>query len=181
MMDERSGSSADAREEITMDLALQVKPKGDDTVIASYSCPCGCTPRAAYTKGADVTTDGCCCGNTFAVGPDAAAHLPAAEGFTIQVDRFDAPWGAHLQAAWSLGQADAASTGEGHGHHDHHPEATSAIDPVCGMSVDIAGARAKDLYLTHEGTDHYFCGKGCKLEFGDDPARFLDPSYIPSM
>lgn len=57
----------------------------------------------------------------------------------------------------------------------------SALDPVCGMTVDIAGSEAKGLVAEHAGTTYYFCGKGCKLEFGDDPERFLDPSYVPSM
>jgi YHS domain-containing protein len=57
----------------------------------------------------------------------------------------------------------------------------AAIDPVCGMTVDIPTATAGDLVAEHEGRTYYFCGRGCKLEFGDDPARFLDPSYIPSM
>lgn len=56
-----------------------------------------------------------------------------------------------------------------------------ATDPVCGMTVDVAGAVAKGLHTTHAGVDYYFCGKGCKLEFGDDPMRFLDPAYTPSM
>ena len=58
---------------------------------------------------------------------------------------------------------------------------TSAVDPVCGMSVDVAQAASTDLTAEHEGQSFYFCGKGCKLEFGDDPARFLDPGYTPSM
>lgn len=54
-------------------------------------------------------------------------------------------------------------------------------DPVCGMTVDLVQARAKGLVTTHEGREYGFCGKGCLLEFGDDPARFLDPAYVPSM
>lgn len=56
-----------------------------------------------------------------------------------------------------------------------------ALDPVCGMTVNRAGAMAKDLITEHEGISYYFCGRGCKLEFGDDPGRFLDPAYVPSM
>ena len=56
-----------------------------------------------------------------------------------------------------------------------------AIDPVCGMRVDRATARDKDLHLEHGGRDFFFCGRGCKLEVGDDPATYLDPSYVPSM
>ena len=57
----------------------------------------------------------------------------------------------------------------------------AALDPVCGMTVDRSGAVAKDLVAEHEGMTYYFCGRGCKLEFGDDPGRFLDPSYVPAM
>ena len=53
-----------------------------------------------------------------------------------------------------------------------------AIDPVCGMEVDTL---ATDLKLEHDGTTYWFCGRGCLLEFRDDPARFLDPDYQPSM
>jgi Cu+-exporting ATPase len=60
------------------------------------------------------------------------------------------------------------------------PQAT-AIDPVCGMTVQIPFAMAKGLHSTHAGKDYVFCGKGCKLEFDDDPERYLDPSYVPSM
>ena len=54
-------------------------------------------------------------------------------------------------------------------------------DPVCGMTVDRDAARAKGLILDHEGTEYGFCGKGCLLEFRDDPDRYLDPAYVPSM
>jgi len=67
------------------------------------------------------------------------------------------------------------------GHEMSHGGLDSAIDPVCGMTVDIVTATARDLLLEHDGTTYYFCGRGCKLEFGDDPGRFLDPSYTPSM
>jgi Cu+-exporting ATPase len=57
----------------------------------------------------------------------------------------------------------------------------SATDPVCGMSVDPARAGEMSLTAEHDGKDYFFCGKGCLLEFRDDPERFLDPSYQPSM
>lgn len=53
-----------------------------------------------------------------------------------------------------------------------------AIDPVCGMQVVIADAQ---LSTEHEGNTYYFCGKGCKLDFEDDPARILAPDYQPHM
>jgi YHS domain-containing protein len=33
----------------------------------------------------------------------------------------------------------------------------------------------------HEGVEYVFCGKGCFLEFRDDPATYLDPAFVPSM
>ena len=54
-------------------------------------------------------------------------------------------------------------------------------DPVCGMTVDRTVAREKGLVLVHDGTEYAFCGKGCLLEFRDDPGRFLAAGYSPSM
>ena len=54
-------------------------------------------------------------------------------------------------------------------------------DPVCGMTVDAAQARAKGLAATHEGHEYVFCGKGCFLEFRDDPEAFLKADFKPSM
>jgi Cu+-exporting ATPase len=53
-----------------------------------------------------------------------------------------------------------------------------AIDPVCGMTVTIEAAQHSSEYL---GRTYYFCGKGCRLEFEDDPERILAPGYMPSM
>jgi YHS domain-containing protein len=57
----------------------------------------------------------------------------------------------------------------------------STEDPVCGMTVDPAVARAKGLTLTHDGTEYAFCGRGCLLEFRDDPGKYLDAAYTSSM
>ncbi|HEX3264693.1 MAG TPA: YHS domain-containing protein [Candidatus Limnocylindrales bacterium] len=54
-------------------------------------------------------------------------------------------------------------------------------DPVCGMHVDPAAAREKGLIIDHEGREYVFCGKGCLLEFSDDPRHYLDPGYVPAM
>ncbi len=60
------------------------------------------------------------------------------------------------------------------------PQAT-AIDPVCGMTVDVPAAMAKGLHSHHEGREYVFCGTGCKLDFDDEPGKYLDPGYIPAM
>ena len=54
-------------------------------------------------------------------------------------------------------------------------------DPVCGMTVDLEQARGKGLVREHGGREYGFCGKGCYLEFGDDPEAFLRADYQPSM
>jgi YHS domain-containing protein len=56
---------------------------------------------------------------------------------------------------------------------------TSKIDPVCGMTVDVAEAQAAGLTMEHEGETYAFCGRGCLLDFRDDPATYLDPSHKP--
>lgn len=52
------------------------------------------------------------------------------------------------------------------------------IDPVCGMSVDTTTSQ---LSLEHDGKIYWFCGKGCLLDFRDDPEAFLAPDRSPSM
>jgi YHS domain-containing protein len=49
------------------------------------------------------------------------------------------------------------------------------------MIVDTATAQAAGLETEHEGTTYYFCGRGCLLDFRDDPGRYVDPSYQPQM
>ena len=46
----------------------------------------------------------------------------------------------------------------------------SAIDPVCGMTVDPARAAG---HVEHEGTTYYFCSKGCVAKFSADPEHYL--------
>ena len=60
-------------------------------------------------------------------------------------------------------------------------DASQVTDPVCGMTVDPATARAAGLVTEHDSQTYYFCGKGCLLEFRDTPATYLNPGYTPSM
>ena len=57
----------------------------------------------------------------------------------------------------------------------------SATDPVCGMTVAPAVARARNLHSSYGDQDYFFCGRGCKLDFDEDPERYLDPGYLPAM
>ena len=53
-----------------------------------------------------------------------------------------------------------------------------AIDPVCGMEVDTTTSL---LTYNYEGERYWFCGRGCLLEFKDDPDKYLAEDYEPSM
>ena len=53
-----------------------------------------------------------------------------------------------------------------------------AIDPVCGMEVETD---TTDLKVEHDGTTYWFCGKGCLLDFQEDPAAYLAADHQPSM
>ena len=48
-------------------------------------------------------------------------------------------------------------------------EGQSAIDPVCGMTVDTARAEYRSF---HGDQTYYFCSKGCKESFDKDPGKF---------
>ena len=52
------------------------------------------------------------------------------------------------------------------------------VDPVCGMQVETEGAQHTAEY---DGKTYYFCSRGCKLDFEEDPARVFAPDYKPSM
>jgi Cu+-exporting ATPase len=86
--------------------------------------------------------------------------------------------------AWAIGPSTHDEPGhaaDGQGHHDPKEDAGRATDPVCGMTVEHETSRTKGLQSRHHDADYFFCGKGCKLEFDEDPERYLDSSYVPSM
>ncbi len=47
--------------------------------------------------------------------------------------------------------------------------AAQAIDPICGMTVEVAGARHT---AEHAGQTYYFCCGGCRARFLADPERY---------
>jgi xanthine dehydrogenase accessory factor len=49
------------------------------------------------------------------------------------------------------------------------PPATEAIDPVCGMTVEIATAHFTSAY---HGKTYYFCAAGCKRSFDKEPEKY---------
>ena len=48
--------------------------------------------------------------------------------------------------------------------------ADTAVDPVCGMTVVKANAKAT---YDYKGTTYYFCNPGCKDSFVKDPEKYL--------
>jgi len=46
----------------------------------------------------------------------------------------------------------------------------TAIDPVCKMTVKIAGAK---ITADYKGKTYYFCAEGCKTKFLADPEKYL--------
>src|SRR5437868_5524560 len=46
----------------------------------------------------------------------------------------------------------------------------TAIDPVCGMTVDPATAHGPHI---HNGRSYYFCNPGCLRKFQAEPDRYL--------
>ncbi|MGE4220610.1 MAG: heavy metal translocating P-type ATPase [Alphaproteobacteria bacterium] len=58
--------------------------------------------------------------------------------------------------------------------HQHEPAQTAtaatAIDPVCGMTVDPAKTAHKH---THDGTEYFFCSARCVEKFKAEPERWL--------
>jgi len=46
----------------------------------------------------------------------------------------------------------------------------TAVDPVCGMTVNKATAKAT---FEYKGTTYYFCAQGCKDSFAKDPEKYL--------
>jgi len=48
--------------------------------------------------------------------------------------------------------------------------ADKAVDPVCGMTVVKANAKAT---FDYKGTTYYFCSTGCKEAFAKEPEKYL--------
>ncbi|WP_296283308.1 heavy metal translocating P-type ATPase [uncultured Acinetobacter sp.] len=59
-----------------------------------------------------------------------------------------------------------------HHSHDHHTDqGNTAIDPVCGMTVD----QSTDLKTDYQGQTYYFCHPSCLDKFKNDPEPYLIP------
>ncbi len=81
---------------------------------------------------------------------------------------------ANLEPKVEVGSDDAApirgSAQPGKG--DDMSDETTAIDPVCGMTVDTATAEYRSF---REGKPYYFCSAGCKVSFDKNPEKYGAP------
>lgn len=50
------------------------------------------------------------------------------------------------------------------------PESEEAVDPVCGMTVDVVGSMHTH---DHDGQTYYFCCGGCRARFSESPEAYL--------
>ncbi|MBZ5626384.1 MAG: YHS domain-containing protein, partial [Acidobacteriia bacterium] len=56
----------------------------------------------------------------------------------------------------------------------------AGVDPVCGMQVDQAKAKAASHTREHAGKTHYFCSDQCVRDFDKNPAQYLKKELLPS-
>jgi YHS domain-containing protein/uncharacterized membrane protein YraQ (UPF0718 family) len=109
------------------------------------------------------------------------AHAPAqrrADSHTVYfcsdhcAHRFDADPEKFTDSA-ATGDTQAGDTQAGDaqpGDDEHH-----AVDPVCGMTVDVASAEHT---ADHDGVRYVFCGPGCRDRFAADPAASLAEQHV---
>lgn len=54
------------------------------------------------------------------------------------------------------------------------------LDPVCGMTVDVARAEGAGLLLEHDGRTYAFCGVGCRRTFIESPEAYARERDAPA-
>jgi xanthine dehydrogenase accessory factor len=108
------------------------------------------------------------------LSPSALDHVAAPAGLDIGART---PEEIALSIMAQMVERRRAGTGA-HQEKAPSPESVSnppreAIDPVCGMTVTVAGARhTADL----DGRRYYFCCAGCRTTFLADPSRYRSTS-----
>jgi xanthine dehydrogenase accessory factor len=93
---------------------------------------------------------------TAPAGLDIGAHAPEEIAVSIMAQIVERRRSAHALHAQSVAPREQ--------------QPREAVDPVCGMSVAVAGARHTAEVL---GVAYTFCCAGCRTKFLAEPARFL--------
>ncbi len=75
-----------------------------------------------------------------------------------------------IMAEISSLRAESRPTFSERPEHGSTGQPDEAVDPVCGMAVEVASAR--DI-VEHGGTHYYFCCSGCKRAFEEEPEKYL--------
>lgn len=119
---------------------------------------------------------------TNPAGVDVAAYTPAAIAASLLAEVVDE----RSRASPDENEATAGDDPDEHDGDAAHAESDSdaeetdpdavedeetAIDPVCGMTVDPTTA---DASVDHDGQTYHFCCHGCADSFANDPASYLD-------
>jgi len=82
--------------------------------------------------------------------------------YTLDRDPVTLPW-RQVDAAVLAVPKDAT--------HGHIPSTVATVhDPVCHMDIDPGISAATSEY---QGVTYYFCARGCKLDFDEDPEGVL--------
>ena len=134
------------------------------------------TERAASLAGVDVEAIRAAVTNP--AGVDVAAHAPPEIAASLLAEVVDVKsrtrTGVPAEPATESGDSGAESGGDVAADEPSRDEAAaapaSAVDPVCGMTVDPAdGAPSVD----HDGETYYFCCHGCADSFREEPDSYL--------
>ena len=145
----------------------------------NYQCPCGCYAGFAYDRStAEQAPESCCCGRTILVGRAASerlvAFIPAPETYGVDEQTVTMPWGQPIEVALATPpDAEHGAHADGplvHLNMTHETAVATAHDPVCHMDIAPATAAGTSMF---EGTTYYFCSRGCKVDFDEDPAATL--------
>jgi xanthine dehydrogenase accessory factor len=108
---------------------------------------------------------------TMGVSPDDLSRLKAPAGLDIGARSQEEIALSIIAEITQIRSAMTPRTAEATAAPEPNPVAAlEAVDPVCGMTVIIAGARHQAAY---DGKSWYFCCGGCKARFEADPLPYL--------
>lgn len=124
-----------------------------------------------------------------AAGFGVASAQLGKEVAVVQVAIYFLIWGALIFFMMRFG-CGAHVMGHGHGdrHESNRPDGGAAqgggarsappvrdIDPVCGMTVETAGAKSS----VYGGRVYYFCSQDCREKFEAAPQTYVNRSATP--
>jgi xanthine dehydrogenase accessory factor len=104
------------------------------------------------------------------IAPERLAAVKAPAGLDLHGEEAEEVALSILAEIVTLRRTGALATAQAGAAAETPAAPTQAVDPICGMTVDVKTARA---HSHHAGRDYYFCCPGCKRTFDGDPARYL--------